>query len=153
MKRIVSVAVLVVLGAACSGSHRRASSPTPPSATTSSDATVPTRSSTCAGCQRSVAATAGALCEKAFGKEVVGSAGTTVGVVRRSGIGIVGGVFKAAFPGLRDDQLAAWCMLATSPGCYDESAVAMNGVRQHIAVAGCGWSKGPPHPGPAIWTD
>jgi hypothetical protein len=150
MKRIVSVTVLLVLGAACSGSHHRA---TPPSATTPSSAIGPTRPSTCAGCQRAVATTAGALCARAFGKQVVGTAATTAGAVRRSGIGLVGGVFKGAFPGVRDDELAAWCMLSTSPGCYDESAVAANGLRQHIAAAGCGWSKSPPHPGPAIWTD
>jgi hypothetical protein len=153
MKRIVSVTVLIVLGAACSDSHDRTSLPTLPSTTTSSSATVPTRPSTCAGCQRSVAAAAGVLCARAFGKQVVGSAATTVGVVRRSGIGLAGGVFRAAFPGVRDDELAAWCMLSTTPGCYDESAVAVNGARQHIAVAGCGWSKGPPHPGAATWTD
>jgi hypothetical protein len=152
VKRIAFVAVLVVLGVACSASHERSSSPTSTSAATSSSTTVTTSPPTCRGCRRPVL-TADVLCAKAFGKEVVGTAATTVGVVRRSGVGLIDDVFKAAFPRVRDDQLAAWCMLSTSPGCYDESAVAVNGARQHIADAGCGWTKARPHAGPPIWTD
>ncbi len=150
--RIVCVATVAVIAAACSASRPRASSSTSTQPLTTRSTSAATNPPMCRGCGLPHV-TPGVLCAQAFGNEVVGSAETTVGVVRRSGIGLVGGVFKAAFPGVDDAELAAWCMLSTSPGCYDESAVAVNGARQHIAAVGCGWAKRPPHAGPPIWTD
>ncbi|MDQ1478859.1 MAG: hypothetical protein QOE62_4088 [Actinomycetota bacterium] len=84
---------------------------------------------------------------------MVESAATNARTVREAGIGIVGGMFKKAFPGVNDEEFAAWCMVATGPHCYDESAVAATGALQHIASAGCGWRNGPPRAGPPGWTD
>jgi hypothetical protein len=151
VKRFLLVTGLVLIAAACSASHSRASSTTSTRPATARNTTA-TGTPTCRGCGRP-AVTPAVLCAQAFGKTVVSSAGTTVGVVRQSGIGLEGGVFKAAFPSAHDADRAAWCMLSTSSGCYDESAVASNGERQHIAAPGCGWSNGPPRAGPAIWTD
>jgi hypothetical protein len=84
---------------------------------------------------------------------VVGSAATDARTVRESGIGVVGGMFKKSFPGVNDEEFAAWCMLATGRDCYDEWAIAVNGAREHIVNAGCGWRNGPPRAGPPYWTD
>jgi hypothetical protein len=93
-----------------------------------------------------------ALCRTAFGQALVEAAPTTVGAVRESGIGLVGGFFRDAFPGVANDDFATWCMITTSADCYDESALAANGAQVHIASAGCGWPTGPPPAGPAHWT-
>lgn len=92
------------------------------------------------------------LCRDTFGRGAVESAATTVGRVRASGIGVLGGVFASAFRGSPDTDFAAWCMIKTDPHCYDESAVAATGDRVHIAPAGCGSPSGPPRAGPAYWT-
>jgi hypothetical protein len=114
-----------------------------------SAAWVPTRTHMTAGPHPG----AQALCAAAFGKAVVEAAATTVGDVRASGIGIVGRVFRNAFPGVADDSFAAWCMVETpARHCYDESAVSADGSKVHIAGAGCGWPAGPPPAGPAYWT-
>lgn len=93
-----------------------------------------------------------ALCRSAFRESVVEAMPTTVGVVRESGLGVVGGFFRSAFPGVTNDGFATWCMLRTSTDCYDESALAAEGAQVHIASAGCGWPSGPPRAGPAYWT-
>ena len=85
--------------------------------------------------------------------DVVEASLTTAARIRRAGVGLVGGVFKKAFPKARATDRAAWCMVETRANCYDEWAVAITGERVHIADAGCGWSKGPPRAGPPVWTD
>jgi hypothetical protein len=154
MKRIAGLVVILVSIVGCTSSHRTSTAPTPVSAPTIGRTTATTSPSTCRGCGLPrPTAHAAALCATAFGDTVVESAATNARTVREAGIGVVGGMFKKAFPGVNDGEFAAWCMVATGPGCYDESAVAATGALQHIVSAGCGWRNGPPRAGPPDWTD
>ena len=141
MKRFVCALALLVLAAGCdSGSGPSAERGQPH---------LRARGSSNSTAVRQGDVHAQTLCHDTFGRRAIESVATTVGAVRASGIGLLGGVFASAFRGSRDAEFAAWCMIETAPHCYDESAVATDGGRVHIAEAGCGW---PPRAGPAYWT-
>jgi hypothetical protein len=94
------------------------------------------------------------MCRDHVGGDVVDAAPTNVAMVRRTGIGLVGGQFRNAFPRATDGRdFAWWCMVQTRAHCYDEWAVAITGDHVHIDTVGCGWPSGPPRAGPPIWTD
>ncbi len=152
MKRIAGLAVMLVSIVGCASSHSSSTPPTSTRAPTTSSAAETTTPPMCRGCGLP-AAHAASLCATAYGGTVVESAATDVGTVRAAGIGLVGGMFKKAFPGVNDGEFAAWCILQTTPHCYDEAAVAVNDARQHIVNAGCGWPDGPPRAGPPYWTE
>ena len=147
--KLLAVLVLVVLAAACSTTHKRLTpGNTSSTSNTAGVATAP-RCPSGGACPAPV--TADELCVSAFGRAVIESAATTAGSVRHSGVGLRGGAFEEGFPEAKDADFAAWCMVSDSRRCYDESAVAINGTRQHIASAWCGGR--PPAAGPAIWTN
>ena len=135
---MAAVAVMLVSIVGCAASHSSSTAPTSTLVPATGSSVAPANS------LPRPAADAASLCATAYGAAVVESAATDVRTVRKAGIGIVGGMFKKAFPGVNDDAFAAWCMLRTTAHCYDEAAVAVNGVRRRIVNAGCGWPAGPP---------
>jgi len=124
MRRIGSV-VLVVLAlgvVGCSASHRKA---TPPPST---------------GTTLSRPVTASAKCSEVLGRGVVSSA-TTVGKVRATPTGLVGGRFRDAFRGLDGAQVAALYVVPAGRTCYQVTAVAGHDQEQAL-IKECGMFHG-----------
>jgi len=114
------VLVVLALGVVgCSASHRKA---TPPPST---------------GTTVSRPVTASAKCSEVLGRGVVSSATTTVGKVRATPTGLVGGRFRDVFRGLDGAQVAALCVVPAGRTCYQVTAVA-NHDQEQALIKECG---------------